>query len=164
MTSQLLSPLAGVVVAGIFAYAVHEAMTDQTRAMLSSLQARSAVLQRVDAYDPETSQPRTFVPSSYVPQRPTYWEEIHARWSVRILCADESQAAGVLQRVLDTDFLGTTPRNSTGSRSSSSDGSVADAFQALAPRAADAAPAFGILHRRYGDENTRYAGQGVSLR
>lgn len=83
MTSHMLSPLAGVLVAGVFFYAVHDAMTEQTRAMLTSLQERADALQRVDAYDHATSLPRAAVPSAYTPHRPTYWEEIHARWSVR---------------------------------------------------------------------------------
>lgn len=78
--------------------------------------------------------------------------------------ADESQAARALQRALNTDVLGSTPRSTSSTGSTDSAGGVFDALQALAPRASDAKPAFGILHRTYGDENTHYAGQGVSLR
>lgn len=83
MTTQVLSPLAGVLVAGVFFYAVHEAMSEQTRAMLASLHARAAALRRVDTYDPASAAPRAELPSAYAPHRPTYWEETHERWSVR---------------------------------------------------------------------------------
>lgn len=46
----------------------------------------------------------------------------------------------------------------------SSVGSVREALESLAPRAPDAQPQFGILHRVYGDANTHYMGQGASLR
>lgn len=73
-----------------------------------------------------------------------------------------------MRRVLGANVLGATPRAAAGAAGAAGAApaaapSVSEALAALAPRAPDAQP-FGVLHRTYGDANTRYLGQGASLR
>lgn len=72
-----------------------------------------------------------------------------------------------MRRVLGANVLGAKPRaaagGAAGAAAPAAAPSVSEALAALAPRAPDAQP-FGVLHRTYGDANTRYLGQGASLR
>lgn len=67
-----------------------------------------------------------------------------------------------MRRALGANVLGATPRAEAPEAPAAAP-SVSEALAALAPRAPDAQP-FGVLHRTYGDANTRYLGQGASLR
>ncbi|PKI85161.1 hypothetical protein MVES_001363 [Malassezia vespertilionis] len=146
MPSSLFSTVLGVTAAGVLLYAMHEAMQDQTFFMINSLQDKTDAVKRVGQVDKATGK-RTEpnLASAFQPPQPSFWEEHHITKAIQTM-----QGASVSARVPVT---AEEPAMS-----------VMGAVRALAPRAVDAQPHVGILHRRYGDANTHYIGQGASLR
>ena len=92
--------------------------------------------------------------------------------SKRVKAHDEENTArtGDVVRIMETRPLSARKRKrevclaTTSVELKPSTLAVLDALHSLVPHAPDAQPKIGILHRKYGDENTHYLGQGASLR
>lgn len=150
---SMLSTVGGALVAGALVYMVHASMRDQTHFMVTTMHAEADGLAEADDYDKSTGQrSHNATRSSFHPGPPSFWDEVKARWNSR------------LAQTLNGASMPAAPTQQRGASAPSDMHSIRDALAALAPHAPDAQPKFGIRHRVYGDPDTHYVGQGVSLR
>ncbi|KAL4401793.1 hypothetical protein ACI68E_001441 [Malassezia pachydermatis] len=153
---SLITSATGALVAGTIVYAVHASMRDQTHFMVAEMRAKTEGLEKAEDFDKTSGRRIVRAPvSAYNPGMPTFWEEMKSRWNHYL-----TKAVYKVHSLDPMDAMGPAhghTANSTGE-------SIRDALESLAPHALDAQPKFGILHRRFGDENTHYMGQGASLR
>ncbi|WFD31514.1 hypothetical protein MSPP1_002552 [Malassezia sp. CBS 17886] len=158
--SSVLSPVAGVLVAGLLVYTVNEALVDQTRFMLVTMRSRAAALGRAEDYEIATGKRGDPVyASAYQPPPPTYWEEIKGRWNQHHL----TNALCWLRHAAPLRDVHLT-RADVSTGDAATQGTVLQALRALAPHTKDAVPKRGIFSDVYGDAHTHYLGQGASLR
>jgi hypothetical protein len=80
--STVLSTLGGALVGGVLLYAVHEAMQDQTRYMVTTLHSRVEGLEHAGEFDRVTGKRHAVLASDFQPGPPTYLQEMQARWNV----------------------------------------------------------------------------------
>ena len=150
---SMLSTVGGTLVAGALVYMVHASMRDQTQFMVTSMHAEADGLAEANDYDKSTGRrSHNATRSSFHPGPPSFWDEVKARWNSH------------LTETLQGASMPAAPTQQRGAAAPSDAPSVRDALAALAPHAPDAQPKFGIRHRVFGDPNTHYVGQGVSLR
>ncbi|WFC98296.1 hypothetical protein MYAM1_001021 [Malassezia yamatoensis] len=158
MPYSTIPTILGVSAAGVLLYATNAAFKDQTQFLVAKMDRDVDSFDQVSDFDKNTGKRNLISPRSvYQPLKPTYWEEVQGRWNRYVV--------DIMHTLQDANPLGNTNRSEQHQYvSDETQTAMLEALHTLAPHAPDAQPKIGILHRNYGDENTHYMGQGVSLR
>ncbi|WFD42379.1 hypothetical protein MPSI1_001021 [Malassezia psittaci] len=166
MPYSTIPTILGVSAAGVLLYATNAAFKDQTQFMVAKMDRDVDAFDQVSDFDKTTGKRMLVSPRSvYQPLKPTYWEEVQGRWNVCLSLLTQRYVVDIMHTLRNANPLGNTDRSEHHQFvSDETQTAMLEALHTLAPHAPDAQPKIGILHRKYGDENTHYMGQGVSLR